>query len=203
MTATTAHNTPAREAGPPPRFGMAWVIWRQHRFALAGAALLLGGLSLLMLINGLFMRSALGSLGLNACHPVTAASCATQLSIFNNEYSTWGHVIPGLFQVVPVLVGVFIGGPLLARELETGTFRFAWTQGTSRIRWVIAKLALLAVAVSAAAAAFSLLFSWWYQPWLAQGLDGGLAPPAVRPARGGLRGVGPCWPSRSAWPPGR
>ena len=34
--------------------------------------------------------------------------------------------------VIPVLVGVFVGAPLLARELETGTFRFAWTQGCGR-----------------------------------------------------------------------
>jgi hypothetical protein len=44
------------------------------------------------------------------------------------------------------------------------------------MRWVIAKLALLAVAVTAAAEAFSLLFSWYFQPWFAEHLDGVLAP---------------------------
>ena len=75
-----------------------------------------------------------------------------------------------------MLVGVFVGGPVLAREFETGTFRFAWTQGCGRPRWAITKLALLAVAVTAAAEAFSLLFSWYFQPWFAKGLDGSLAP---------------------------
>ena len=32
----------------------------------------------------------------------------------------------------PALLGAFVGAPLVARELETGTFRFAWTQGTDR-----------------------------------------------------------------------
>jgi hypothetical protein len=41
---------------------------------------------------------------------------------------------------------------------------------------VIAKLALLAIAVTVAAEAFSLLFSWYFQPWFAEGLDGALAP---------------------------
>ena len=33
---------------------------------------------------------------------------------------------------------------MLARELETGTFRYAWTQGFGRWRWTLAKLAPLA-----------------------------------------------------------
>ena len=57
----------------------------------------------------------------------------------------------GVFlQVVPVLIGAFAGAPVLARELETGTFRFAWTQGFGRWRWALAKLVLLAVVLAAA-----------------------------------------------------
>ncbi len=37
----------------------------------------------------------------------------------------------------------FIGAPVLARELETGTFRYAWTQGFGRVRWTLAKLVAL------------------------------------------------------------
>lgn len=42
----------------------------------------------------------------------------------------------------PVLVGVFWGAPLVAHELETGTFRLAWTQSISRTRWLATKLAV-------------------------------------------------------------
>src|SRR5450755_1581098 len=58
--------------------------------------------------------------------------------------------------------------PVLARELETGTYRYAWTQGFGRERWTIAKLALLAVAVTAAAWAFSQVLVWFFQPFQAQ-----------------------------------
>ena len=85
-----------------------------------------------------------------------------------------GHLLKSyvgsvVMQVVPLFVGVFTGAPLLARELETGTFRFAWTQGTGRTRWVIAKLALLAAAVMAGAGVTSLVLSWWVAPFAAQG----------------------------------
>jgi hypothetical protein len=64
----------------------------------------------------------------------------------------------------------------LARELETGTFRYAWTQGFGRWRWTIAKLVPLAITVAAAAGVFSLLFSWFFQPFFADGNNTPFAP---------------------------
>ena len=66
---------------------------------------------------------------------------------------------------MPALIGTFVGAPVLAREMETGSYRYAWTQGFGRWRWTLAKLAGLAVAVTAAASAISVLFSWYYQPY--------------------------------------
>jgi hypothetical protein len=147
--ATTAR--PLAALGSAPRFGMGWVTWRQHRAALAGACGLLGVMIGYMLVTGLQMRSALSSLGLDTCHPLTAVRCATAVGLFNNDYDVWRNSGLVLMQVVPLFVGVFAGAPLLARELETGTFRFAWTQGTRRTRWVIAKLVLIGAVVTAAA----------------------------------------------------
>jgi hypothetical protein len=58
---------------------------------------------------------------------------------------------------------------MLAREIETGTFRYAWTQGVGRRRWALAKLVLVGLAVAALAEAFSVVVSWYYQPYLAPG----------------------------------
>ena len=69
----------------------------------------------------------------------------------------------------PALIGPFVGPQVLARELETGTFRYAWTQGFGRRRWTLAKLVLLGAAVTALAGAFGVLVSWYYQPYLATG----------------------------------
>ena len=78
---------------------------------------------------------------------------------------------------------------MLARELETGTFRYAWTQGFERWRWTLAKLVSLAVLAAAAAALLSLLFSWYYQPFLADGQTNSLAASVFD-----LRGVTfACW----------
>lgn len=54
---------------------------------------------------------------------------------------------------LPALVGAFWGGPLLARELETGTADVAWTQAVTRRRWLGVRLAVLCAAAALAAGA--------------------------------------------------
>jgi hypothetical protein len=86
--------------------------------------------------------------------------------------------------LVPVLLGVFAGAPLLARELESGTFRFAWTQGCGRLRWALAELALPAIALTAATGAFTALFSWYMRPFTAYGLTKSAIQPTEFPLHG-------------------
>src|SRR5690348_2330636 len=164
MTAVAAPASPASAPRPVPWTKLAWVTWRQHRVALAGVAVLLGGLALYLLITGLKIHGAYRAVA--SCHPAVSAVCGVAGRPFAGYYHT-AQEMAIILQVIPVLVGAFAGAPLLARELEAGTFRFAWTQGCGRLRWAVAKLALLAIAITVAAGAFSLLFSWYYQPFVA------------------------------------
>jgi ABC-type transport system involved in multi-copper enzyme maturation permease subunit len=66
--------------------------------------------------------------------------------------------------VVPALVGVFWGAPLIAREFENGTHRLAWTQSVTRTRWLAAKLAVVGFASVAVTGLLSLLVTWWSAP---------------------------------------
>jgi hypothetical protein len=155
---------------------LAWVSWRQLRPTLAGILVLLAALSTWLLILGLRMHATVTSLGLDRCHSFTGPRCGELAAIFQNDYARVAGITAGALQAVPGLIGVFAGAPLLARELESGTFRFAWTQGCGRLRWALARLLPLAVAVTGAAAVISLLFSWFYQPFLTQRAEGVLAP---------------------------
>jgi len=164
MTATALNPRPARARVPAVR-GLAWVTWRQHRLALAGVLAVLGGLGLLMLFNGLAMHHAYTRLGLDTCGTLDGPSCQSQLTAFEQDYLSWADHLPHLVMLLPGLIGVFVGAPLVARELESGTFRFAWTQGRSRVQWIVTKLVLLAVVLTASVLAFSALFNWWYGPF--------------------------------------
>jgi ABC-2 family transporter len=166
MTAVTMPARPEADASlrPVPWRRMAWVTWRQHRLALGGVAALLGGLAVWLWIAGLRLHHAYAAA--TACHPASSPACADLIETFNgmNQVLSKGYVL----QAVPALIGAFVGAPVLARELETGTFRYVWTQGFGRCRWTLAKLVPLAVAVTAAGA-LSVLFTWYYQPYFSAG----------------------------------
>jgi ABC-type transport system involved in multi-copper enzyme maturation permease subunit len=168
MTALTVPARPQDDTSPRPLpwRRMAWVTWRQHRSALVGVAVFLGVLAVLLWLAGLKTHHVYAAVAA-ACHPVNSVACAAMLDSFigTNGFLSNGFIL----QAVPPLIGAFAGAPVLARELETGTFRYAWTQGFGRWRWALAKLALLALAVTGAAAVFSLLLSWYYRPYFAVG----------------------------------
>jgi len=194
ITLSARHKRPAARAVPWTR--LAWVSWRQHRGVLIGAAVFLGVIAVYLAITGYQIHQAYDALGAAGCPqvdtllprstaPVESAPCQSLAQDLLSFYgSTTGPVgasglnaqsVPFLLLAVPVLLGAFAGAPALARELESGTFRFAWTQGAGRTRWALARLALPAVMVTAAAAAFSQLFGWFYYPFFATG-DSALAP---------------------------
>jgi hypothetical protein len=166
MTTLTVPARPQEHASvrPVPWRRMAWVTWRQHRFALAGVAVFLGALAIWLWTSGLKLHHAYAAA--TACNPASAA-CADLIT----RLTDMNHALVGgyILQPIPALIGAFVGAPVLARELETGTFRYAWTQGIGRWRWTLAKLVPLAVVVAAAAGALSVLISWYYQPYLATG----------------------------------
>jgi hypothetical protein len=150
---------------PLPWRRMAWVTWRHHRIALGGVAVFLGALAVWLWIAGLQLHHAYAAA--IACHPAGSTACSELVIIFD----TTGGMLKGGFvlQPLPALIGAFVGPQVLAYELETGTFRYAWTQGFRRWRWTLAKLVMLGVAVTAIAGAFSVLVSWYYQPYLDPG----------------------------------
>jgi hypothetical protein len=190
MTTLTASAPPQEDARlrPVPWRRMGWVTWRQHRTALVGAAALLSALAVLLWIVGLHVHQAYAAAA--ACRPANSAICS---DMFGNFSVMDGFLANGfLLQALPALIGAFAGAPLLAREMETGTFRFAWTQGIGRLRWALAKLVLLAIAVTAAAGLFSLVSTWYYQPYFAASNP---APqPPLAPTMFDLRGIAfPAW----------
>jgi hypothetical protein len=65
---------------------------------------------------------------------------------------------------LPLLFGMFIGAPMVARELEQGTHRLAWTQSITRLRWVVLKLSLLIGVTLLAFVILDAFLIWWNGP---------------------------------------
>lgn len=79
----------------------------------------------------------------------------------DEELRLWSGV---LVVALPAVVGMFWGAPLLARELQAGTFQLAWTQSVTRTRWTAVHLAVLGLAGTALAGLLSLYVTWWAGP---------------------------------------
>jgi hypothetical protein len=144
---------------------MTWLSWRQHRAEAAVAAFVLAVLAALLLKTGLDMASAYRQLGIGACLAETARdpNCNTALYTFLGDFGFAIDAIAWL-NVLPAVLGIFVGAPLVARELEQGTFRLAWTQSVTRRRWLAVKLGAVLGAALLASAALTALLTWWLGP---------------------------------------
>jgi hypothetical protein len=147
---------------------MIWVTWRQHHLQLEVGAAMLLVLGAVLLATGPGILAAFRTSGLAACLASSARSCDAFSSPFLDRYSGL-QVLVGVFLLLPAMAGLFWGAPLLAREYEQGTYRLAWTQGVTRRRWLLTKLAVLVGLTALAAAAASWALSWWSRPLVAAG----------------------------------
>jgi len=144
---------------------MAWVTWRQHRSQVVAMTGLLVALAAAVFGTHLPIQAAYHRDTLSECLPPTTRSgCDIIVRHFEGQFDGLVAALRGL-AVLPALAGLFIGAPLLARELEHGTHRFAWTQSVTRRRWLLSKTALLAAATLVFAALASGLVMWWRSPF--------------------------------------
>ncbi|NEE40761.1 ABC transporter permease [Streptomyces sp. SID7982] len=113
---------------------------RVHRKALwAGAALLVLGIGIVVALR-VWMASAK-----ELCADGDITPCGG--SVYQPSYArTSTEVFLGdggtVLLLLAGLIGVFAAGPLIARELESGTFRLAWAQSVSPAHWLAARLAV-------------------------------------------------------------
>jgi hypothetical protein len=99
---------------------------------------------------------------LSACK--SAGDCATASNPVFDVDKPLQSSLPFIVTIAPALIGLFFGAPLIARELETGTFRLAWTQSVTRRRWFALKLGLIGLAAMAIAGLLTWMVDWWASP---------------------------------------
>jgi hypothetical protein len=147
---------------------MIWLTWRQFRVQAVAAAVVLAVLGVLFAVTGVGLSHQYALSGLPVCH--AHGDCGELANSFVNQLRAVG-VYRAVFElgtilmyVMPPIIGVFWGAPKVTRELETGTFRLAWTQSVTRNRWLAVKLGVLGLASVATVGLLSLMVTWWSVP---------------------------------------
>ncbi len=168
MTVLTMPAQPGQDTGAEPRpvpwQAMLWVTWRQHRGLLISVATTFIVAVTGMLVEGLRIHHDYAMLV--ACHPVASPACQQLNNFFESTDWHQAQDIHVAVLAAPVLLTVFAGSPVLGKEMENSTFRWAWTQGIGRVRWTVAKLIFIGSVVTIAAFVIGQLFGWFFAPFL-------------------------------------
>jgi ABC-type transport system involved in multi-copper enzyme maturation permease subunit len=136
--------------------------WTRFRTQAAVGAGVLAIAAIALLVTGIQLAHAYDAAAA-ACKQ--HGNCAGLFNAFLTQgYFTAGKLLEAVGLAVPGLIGMFWGAPLVARELETGTFRLAWTQSVTRTRWLAAKVAIAGAAAIAAGELFTFMVNWWSSP---------------------------------------
>ena len=186
---------------PLPWRRMAWVTWRQQRVALKWSGRVAGRGGGVCVdqrpsaASRLRRRDRLppGNVYLPAAEQIRSFDGMDSF-LSTGIGSVLAHGI--VLQALPAVIGAFVGAPLLARELERRHLPLRVDAGVRTVALDACQVVLLAAALTAAAGAISVLFSWYYQPYFVAGNQARSLP---RPPRS-IPGCSTCEGSRS--PPG-
>ncbi|WP_405779214.1 hypothetical protein [Streptomyces sp. NBC_00859] len=135
--------TPAARPGTLPGTrrlsGPYWVAARMHRNTLQGAA----GLLALAVVLLIAIRIWGGGI---AGHYWTDARLVEHAA--------------AVIQLLPYLIAAFVAGPVVGRELESGSHQLLWTQSVSPVRWFAVKLAVPTALAVAGSVVLSGVYRW-------------------------------------------
>jgi hypothetical protein len=140
---------------------MIWLTLRQFRTQAATGFAALAALAAVLAVTGPGLAGDYAS-GRSSC--AAAHDCSTFTGQFFDDHQTAFLALIAVVLLLPGLVGLFWGAPLIGRELETGTHRLVWNQSVTRTRWLAVKLALVGLATTTVAALGSLAITWWSGP---------------------------------------
>lgn len=161
---------------------MTWHAWRSQRLlilvALAGSL----AFAVWMIIHGAHEQAAWNRFLRDRCNsiPNPIPFCEGNRPYDFNHWNS--YFLAGLY-AIPGLVGILLGAPLVAREVQQGTYRLSWTQSITRIHWLTVKLLVGAAATVAMSVGAVLLGEWW--------IGAVRAGPSISPANFDITGIAP------------
>jgi hypothetical protein len=143
---------------------MTWLVWRQRRGEVLGVALMLVIVAAVGIPMGLHLHQVAATYNADNCAGANPGiGCSAASDAYNSVSRLLSGILPWI-SFLPGLLGVFVGAPLISRELEEGTWRLAWSQSVTRWRWLRAQLSGAGLVVLAGSVVLTGIFMWWLIP---------------------------------------
>lgn len=124
---------------------MTWVAWRQQRLQILVSL----GLVLLVVVFMVLLRSGVST---------------DDQAVLSERYNEVLGYVPMVMLPLPVLLGMFAGAPVFAREIEQGTHVFGLSQSIGRTRWWGTKLLVAGLPVVLGMFLLGLVSAWALRP---------------------------------------
>ncbi|PVC85267.1 ABC transporter permease [Streptomyces sp. CS131] len=158
MSTLTRPKTEAVATTPETLRGSVRVVLRVHRKALwvAGGLLALG-IGIVVALRVWMASSKV------RCADGDTTRCGDDIFVSSYAHTSTETFLAdggGVLLLLAGLIGVFVAGPLIARELESGTFRLAWAQSVSPARWLAARLAVPAALAVTGLTVLVIVYRW-------------------------------------------
>ncbi|MGH3187402.1 MAG: hypothetical protein ACRDPY_11600 [Streptosporangiaceae bacterium] len=148
--------TGTRQHGGARPIDLAWLTWRQHRGAITASVVFAAALTGSMA----YLATRFGTINQQCGHTICASDTPQSATLHGTfGLSQLSATLTLAVVFAPLLVGVFLGVPLLAREHEQRTLLLAWSQDITPQRWLWTKLAVLAALTAALGAVVSVTSS--------------------------------------------
>lgn len=140
---------------------MIWLTWRHYRVAIGIGIVLLVALCFAFVLDANTLNAALQQHHFTHCYDTSADYIPCGLMIIPGSTVSWRSLAEMLLPWLPLLIGVFLGAPLLPREYDQRTHLFAWTQSTSPTRWLSIKLVMIGGITLIGFGLLSWITTWW------------------------------------------
>ncbi|MGW7289784.1 ABC transporter permease [Streptomyces sp. NPDC054847] len=134
--------------------GITWVVVHQHRRILSTAAALLAAAA--AVTAGL--RIAYGTSSYD-----DTGGLFTRFA-YQGGLAAVADFLTNAALLLPLLVAALVAGPVIGRELESGTYKLVWSQSLPPVRWFTAKVAVPAAAVAVTTVGVTVLFRVLWGP---------------------------------------
>jgi hypothetical protein len=141
---------------------MIWATWRLHRSVFISSIVVAVALAIWLAITGAMEANSWAVFTGHHCSidfPGSSLVCMNSLSGVGN-FSSANAALCG---ALPALLGMVLGVPLVASEIQQRTNRLAWTQSITRTRWLLVKIVVGALFTAVIVGALTPLVWWWTQ----------------------------------------
>lgn len=140
---------------------MNWFTWRQHRKQLLIFVVILAVFAVFSILTSNHYWHLYQNAQAACVQNPTNPSCDDISSSLPQSYGVVMRAVYITSLAVPLVLGIFLGSPMLAKEYEEGTNKLAWTQSVSRRKWLSTKLLWALLFAALYGLAVSLLVNWW------------------------------------------